>query len=762
MMKPFLLKVTQITAVTLAGLLLFGCMRSPEEKSATFMETGKKLLKDNDASRAILQFRNAAVATPNNPDVYYQLSLAYFAVGDIKTSIGVLRKALQLNPKHIPARLRMAQIMSSASDPSYVKEAREALQQLLREVPDDVQALHSLAFTELKLGEPEDALTHLTQSMALAPEDLTVAITLARARLHQKDAAGAEAVLKAVAQNSRTPAEAAVVLASFYALQVRLDAAEQEFRRAVNLDSDNGMALHGLATVLNKMGRKGEAEETFKKLARLPNRRFRDKHAIFLFEEGRRDEAIRELEDLVKQDSEDRSTRTQLIAAYRTMNRTSEAEGLLDTALKRNPKDSEALLQRAELMLMVKKYDAAQADLTNVLRFQPDWAEAHYHRAKLHQARGESRIYREGLYKALQLSPTLLPVRLEAAGDLIAKNDAKAAIALLDEAPEFQRNLPQTIVQRNWGHWALGDLTQMRKGIDAGLSAGPGADLLLQDGLWNLRNGKVAEARRSLEKALNINPQDIRALGALKQAYQQQKQNSAGVQKVRDYALQQPQSAPVQEFFGVLLMAEGDSKQARAAFVQAKRADPTFVKADLRLVQMDMLEGRVDDAKRRLEELLAGGQEKTTARLWLGNLETTRGNHKVALERFREVLTAEPNNPQALNNYAYLLAESANNPAEALKYAQRAKELAPNDLEYWDTLGWILYRKGLYQNAVSELERVTAAKAGNPVWMYHLAMAYVKAGDVKRGRATLNHALKLNPNLPEAKMAQEVIATARL
>ena len=41
---------------------------------------------------------------------------------------------------------------------------------------------------------------------------------------------------------------------------------------------------------------------------------------------------------------------------------------------------------------------------------------------------------------------------------------------------------------------------------------------------------------------------------------------------------------------------------------------------------------------------------------------------------------------------------------------------------------------------------------------YHLAMAYAKTGDPKRGRVVYESALKRNPNLPEARMAQELLS----
>jgi tetratricopeptide (TPR) repeat protein len=257
-----------------------------------------------------------------------------------------------------------------------------------------------------------------------------------------------------------------------------------------------------------------------------------------------------------------------------------------------------------------------------------------------------------------------------------------------------------------------------------------------------------------------MNPGDIRALVALNQSYVAQKQGDLALQKVKEYAARQPKAAAVQEFLGLLLLAKGQRQEARQAFEAAKAADSKFVLADLDLVQTNILDGHLDEAQRRLDGVLAADPSNQTARLWLGNLEISRGNHKAALGHFRKVVDADPNNAQALNNYAYALSEFGNEPMEALKYAQKAKELSPGDRAYGDTLGWILYRKGLYPSAVSELERATA-KGGDPVWTYHLAMAYAKAGDANRGRATLERALKLNPNLPEAKMAQEVVEAAK-
>ena len=73
-----------------------------------------------------------------------------------------------------------------------------------------------------------------------------------------------------------------------------------------------------------------------------------------------------------------------------------------------------------------------------------------------------------------------------------------------------------------------------------------------------------------------------------------------------------------------------------------------------------------------------------------------------------------------------------------------------------DTLGWTYFQKGMYTLAVSHLESAIA-KEGTARRRYHLAMAYFKAGDAKRGHQSFDAAFKLDPHLPEAQVARQVL-----
>jgi tetratricopeptide (TPR) repeat protein len=723
------------------------------------MQAGEKLLEKNDPKRAILQFRNAVQATPKNADVYYRLGVAYLAADDIRNGFISLRQAVELNPKHRDAQLRLSQLMAITIDPGVLKEAQRRLNTLLQDAPDDSDALHALALTELKLGDPEDSIRHFEHALRTAPQDLALATNLAQAKLQQNDPKGAEEVLRKACETAPRSADAMAILGRFYASQNRMAEAEEQYQRALTTDPKNPMALIDLATLQNQTGRKQEAEENFKRLSDLSDGTFKHAYANFLLQEGRPDEAVKEFERLAKQNPSDRLSRTRLVAVYQTLNRLADAQTVLNGALKKNAKDLDALLQRGEISLGAGKYGLAEADFNQVLRLQPDSAEVHYSLARLRLAQGATLRYRQELAEALRINPYLAQIRLELAQALIAtsgKNGGTAALELLDSTPSAQKESIPVIVQRNWALWSLKNFAEMRKGIDRGLSRDKSTDLLLQDALWNMQAGDFSAAQIILEKALKADMTDVRALELLTQTYVAQKRSDLAWKKAEDYAERQPKSAPAQELLGMVRLASGDRVRARAAFTAAKVADPHYAKADQSLVQLDVLEGKWDDAGSKLKTMLAADEGNSTARLWLGDVEAKEGDLRAALENYRKVVDRDPGNSRALNNLAYVLVTYANQPDEALKLAQKAVELAPQDPDCADTLGWTLYQKGLYGPAIQHLERA-ASKDGNVAWKYHLAMAYAKAGEPTRARTVLRAALRVNPNAPEAELASKLV-----
>jgi tetratricopeptide (TPR) repeat protein len=745
----------KICSVGVVILIFCGCS-SPQAREARYLEKGKNEFQQKNYPTAIIHFKNAMKAQPRDAEPYYQLGLAYLASNDFNNAASYFKKATELNPKHTGAQLKLAEFMSVSRSKEMVEEAQKRTQDLLKSLPDDTEALNILASTELRLGKPESAEAHLEQALRKSPSHLRSSIALAHARLARKDVAGAEEALKQAAAHAPKSPEPRIYLSDFYLSLGKTAEAEEELRRTLELDPKHGPALLALGAMQVRAKQLDQAEQTYRRVAALPEKQYKPIHALFLFQTGKREQAIGEFEKLAKADPEDRNLRSELVKAYLATNQVGDAEKVLTAALKKNGRDNDAMLQRSRIYLVSRKYTEAQTDLNQVLHLQPDSAEAHYLLSKVRQGRGETAIQQQELGEVLRLAPGFLAARIDLAQTLLVNRGAQSALKLLDEAPQDQKGTVPVLVQRNRALLALGQIAEARKGIDQVLSIGKVPEALLQDAALKLSQKDYAGARTSAEESLKQSPEDERALNLLIQTYSAQNQPSIGLQKARDYAQQHPASVSVQMYLGQLLSTNGDRVGARRAFEAALAGRPGLVTAELALAELDTTEGKREEARKRVSAVVSSDANSIPGRLLFAELEIADGKTAAAIEQYRKVVALDEKNIIAVNGLAYLLAESKQ-PDEALKYAEKAKELAPDNATVDDTLGWSYFQKGLYSLAVTHLESANA-KEGTARRKYHLAMAYLKAGDPKRGRQTLDAATKMDPNLPEAQAARQVFA----
>ena len=88
--------------------------------------------------------------------------------------------------------------------------------------------------------------------------------------------------------------------------------------------------------------------------------------------------------------------------------------------------------------------------------------------------------------------------------------------------------------------------------------------------------------------------------------------------------------------------------------------------------------------------------------------------------------------PAAANNIAYLMVRLHPKDAAQLTEAQALVEEAlkqrPQEPSFRDTLGWILYLKGNYEQASVELCKAVTAAPQSPEIHYHMAMAESACG----------------------------------
>src|SRR5207245_6497683 len=121
------------------------------------------------------------------------------------------------------------------------------------------------------------------------------------------------------------------------------------------------------------------------------------------------------------------------------------------------------------------------------------------------------------------------------------------------------------------------------------------------------------------------------------------------------------------------------------------------------------------------------------------SIHQRKGEIRKAQEAYEEVLAQAPRFSEAANNLAWLYAEHGGDQDRALLLAQTAKEAAPEDPHISDTLGWILYKRGVYQRALAILQQSASKLPDSAVIEYHLGMGSYKAGARGLVRMALEH-----------------------
>ena len=112
-----------------------------------------------------------------------------------------------------------------------------------------------------------------------------------------------------------------------------------------------------------------------------------------------------------------------------------------------------------------------------------------------------------------------------------------------------------------------------------------------------------------------------------------------------------------------------------------------------------------------------------------------------AEESLLKALDAQPEHPYLLNYLGYSWADKGINLDKARGMIERAVELRPTDGYIVDSLGWVLYRAGEYEDAVRHLERAVELRPTDAVINDHLGDAYWQVGRRQEARFQWHRAL---------------------
>jgi tetratricopeptide (TPR) repeat protein len=345
--------------------------------------------------------------------------------------------------------------------------------------------------------------------------------------------------------------------------------------------------------------------------------------------------------------------------------------------------------------------------------------------------------------EALQIDREYLPARLKLAESLMRAGDLEASRA---EYEALVRQFPELAL----AHHGLGHLLSVQ--------------------------GNRAAAAEHYRRAVELVPQFGAARYALALAYRDLGLGDRAQTHLAAYraygnrrpALRDPLLEHVRSMKGTArdlveeaarLGRAGRLDESIALHLKALEVDPTAAQAHVNLISLYGRTGRPDKAEEHYRAVLRLEANLADAHYNYGVLLAASGRHADAAAVFRKALDVNPFHAQAHNNLGGILAQQGRLDDAAAHYRQAIAN-DPQHRAARFNFGRVLVASGRYPEAIEQFHRVLSPEDDNdsdtPRYMYALADAYRRAGDLQKARQYAEDARQRAKQMGQTELAATI------
>ena len=339
------------------------------------------------------------------------------------------------------------------------------------------------------------------------------------------------------------------------------------------------------------------------------------------------------------------------------------------------------------------------------------------------------------------------------------------------------------------GHEDTAAAGQARVRLEAILSRMPDSPFVRYHlGRAYLRQGDLARAGEQFERCVTLDPNYALGWMALAEAHLRQGQFARAAEETRFLEHRGSILAPVYLIQARAELGRNRPAEAERSLAALLRMDPKHRDGRLLMVQAKLATGALNDARRRLESVLADAPETelqspgsvlTIARLELALGEPQRaferlqrahanapqhtgiaaalaraasrlGHHEAALEQYTELSRRDP---QALE-YALGVANALallKKTGEAAEHYKKVQKLSATDARPWLNYAALISEAGEWEQAAQAYREALKREPGHPVALNNLADLITRhgSGDLSEALTLAEQAGRIWPDAPE-------------
>lgn len=456
-------------------------------------------------------------------------------------------------------------------------------------------------------------------------------------------------------------------------------------------------------------------------------------HSLALATSGDIDAALAELERVLKADPQSQGARVQLAKLYiarreaekaarvlepladsrdpgvvalrvhvlSETGRSEEALALLDAIIAGGSGDVSLILQKANLQLAAGEAAAAERTLLDALNVQPQEERLYEALLNLYDPRGGSSPIADSQRQWNRLVRRLLgTIPYSRIGRLVRAqiHDAKG------ELPQAEALLKELLAEDPHDAQAMRDLLALY-----------------------VRSNRREEALALLERQIQAHPKDPQTLLAAGLFYKQLGEHEKMLDAVERYLLL---SSPSEERDTALATFYVEREEYAKAVEAAERAlagdDVQNPRAALDALGRALAkQGRLAEAEKRYERAIERFEGQAADLAYdRAALVSRSGDRERAEKLMLDLLERHPDHAPTNNDLGYQWVVQDKNLERAKAMIQTAADAEPQSAAYLDSLGWVHYKLGQFEEAETWLRRARQALGGsNPVIVDHLGDA---------------------------------------
>jgi tetratricopeptide (TPR) repeat protein len=751
-------------------LLLASCTRDPKAQAQHNLDLANKFFARAKYKEAAIMYKRALQKDLRFGEAYYRLALTELKLGNYGEAFKWLRRAVELQPTNTDAITKLADLNLLAATQNkptatpFLNDVKDLSDKLLQQNPDSFDGHRLRGQIALMNRDAESAVKEFEKANTTKPYQPDLVLVYFQALILDNQFPAAEKLANQLIDKEKSYAPIYDLLYVQYAKQNNMAAAEQLLKRKVENNPAQPKYIIQLAGFYFFAGRKADMDSQMQRLN--DEKKFPDGHLLagdFYFLRLKDAESARvQYETAVKDFPKDKVLyQKRLVELFATTGKGQQANDLLATIVKENPKDNEAIGMRAALMLSTGNRDqinVAANDLQTLVTKSPENHVYRFNLARAMVAKGEIEPARLQLEEAIKLRSDFIMARELLARIYMAEAQPAKALKEAEGVITLDHNNLRAHLIRSSALLGMGDKDKARQELDLITRAYPeNPEARFQVGFLAYQDKDFKKSEQIFGEMYKQNPNDTRGLAGITESLAAEGKMTEAIRETQKAVEREPQRKDLKLVLAKFYVRSERYDEAIAIYQLLISQDPRSADMLFQMAETQRRKGDLNTAVETFRRCSQAAPADTACLTQLGLILDATGKREQAKPIYEQILKIKPDSPVALNNLAFIKAEEGVDLDQALSMSQRARQQMANAPEVSDTLGWIYIKKNLSEDAVRVFKDLTAQVPANPTFHYHYGMALLQKGDKPSAKKEFETALADNPSAGDAAKIKDLL-----